>query len=192
MILIINSSVILFSGVGIKHGDTSEVGLKTTIFHNGTITTSSKHFIVSTWCAIKHDVKIWPHEKVTCNVKLSVANAFDVRIVPNMNHQPVVKVSDNSQWSIDSVDMTLKDGDVIYTITLNRNESFIDSLFGTPLIFALVMLMCSVFVKESMYRIFLVLLAAVVLIATLLTLTKYVPAFYTPLIGEMEWKFFFL
>lgn len=164
--------------------DTSSHSLKSTIFHNGTVLASTKQFQFKTWCAVDFSVKIWPHEQVTCNLNLSLGNAIDTSLTRMVGHAAIVQQNENSEWSIASVNMTLKDGRAIYGILLKRNESFIGSLFGQPLIFALLMLICSAFVRQSMYRMVLVLLVGIVLVASLMTLSNYVPPFYIPLIGE--------
>lgn len=170
-------------GVGLKNVDSSEASLKVTMHHNGTTNASSKHLTVSTWCTVG-SAKVWPHEQVTCHLNVSLANAFGVHLRRMTGHAATVQQSENSPWTISWVDMTLLGEQITYTISLKRNESFIDSLFGTPLHFVLAMLMCSVFVRQSMYRVFLVMLAALVLLGSFITLTKRVPPFYTPLIGN--------
>lgn len=180
------------SGVGIRHVDSSGVPMRTTIYHNGTLRATSRYFTISTWCSVDdRSVKIWPHEHVKCNIHIFLANALDAGLARMDDHSPVVQQSENSQWSISLVDMTLKEGQITYTIVLKRNESFIDSLFGTPLNFALIMLICSIFMRQSIYRIFIVLLAALILFVTFLTLTKHVPPFYTPVIGKV-FKYFLI
>lgn len=131
---------------------------------------------------------MWPHEHVQCHINLTLANAIDARLDRLPDHKAEVEQSENSHWSILSVDLTLfkrTDGSqMAYTIVLKRNEAFIDSLFGTPLNVALVLLMASIFVQESMYRLLLVLLPTIMLFLSLIMLSKSIPPFYTPLIGE--------
>lgn len=117
---------------------------------------------------------------------MSLSNARGVNLVRMEDHLPKVQQSENSQWSISLVDMTLRKDQVAYIISLKRNESFISHLFGSPLHFALAMLMCSIFVRQNMYRMFLILLAAIVLLGSFITLTKRIPPFYTPLIGKED------
>lgn len=140
---------------------------------------------MDTFCPVDNFLKLWPHDKVVCQLNLSLANAGDlVGLEQGKDHITLIHQSENSQWRIVWVELSVLEGKITYSISMQRNESFLDSLFGRPLTFALVMLMCSVFVRQSMYRMIVVLIAAIVLITTLVTLTKYVPRLYTPLIGE--------
>lgn len=75
---------------------------------------------------------------------------------------------------------------MVYTIVLTRNEAFIDSLFGTPLNVTLILLMASIFVQDSLYRLLLILLPTVMLFISFIVLTKNIPPFYAPLIGEFD------
>lgn len=180
-----------FSGYGNANADTSELQMKQTLHYNGTVQASLKQFQMTTWCAVG-ETKVWPHEQVKCHLNLSLANALNAHLVRLPDYEAIVEQSEDSQWKIMSVDMTLFKGQIAYSVTLKRNEAFIGSLFGGPLVFALVALMSSIFIQESMYRLFLVLLSMVMLIATLITLTELIPPMYTPLIGEwvegFDWK----
>lgn len=163
--------------------DSSPFPMKSNVYHNGSVRGISKSFKLETWCPMDFKVRVWPHEQVKCHLTMSLANAERVRLDRLEGHLPMVQQIQNSQWNIFSVDMTIS-GAVTFTITLTRNKSFIDSLFGSPLNFALVMLACSMFVQQSMYRMSVILMSALVLVLTLITLSEYVPPFYTPLIGK--------
>lgn len=176
--------LITSSGVGLAFADTSDIPMRAKIYRNGTVASMSKSSEVWTWCSMD-GARVWPHEVVKCTVNLTAANGLNVSLVRLEGHKATVKQSENNEWDIASVDMTLFDGAITYTITLKRNEAFIDSLFGSPLTFALVMLMASICVRESMYRLMLIMVSVIMLFATLLTLTKHVPSFYNPLIGRV-------
>lgn len=178
------------SGVGLKNADTSNQLSQSIIYNNGTVKSKSKPYEISTWCSIS-SAKVWPHELVQCHINITLANALKVRLNSLKNHKAIIQQSENSHWSISTVDLTIpirsKFSTMVYTIVLTRNEAFIDSLFGTPLNVTLILLMASIFVQDSLYRLLLILLPTVMLFISFIVLTKNIPPFYAPLIGEFDW-----
>lgn len=181
-------NILSYSVLEAKHTDTSEVALKATVYNNGTVNGFTKHFEIETWCSVKES-KEWPHDEVKCDLIFSVANAFDVSLT-RLDRQQKIQQSENSAWKVLSVDMTLftANGQIRYSMNLKRNDSFIDSLFWSPLIFILVTLMVSIFVQESFYRLFLLMVCSMMTVVSLVTLSQLIPPQSCPLVGELEFE----
>lgn len=135
------------------------------------------------------DVQAWPHDRVTCPIKVNVFNAEVPLLLSKILDRGGLQVapSGNSQWEIISIKARGEsEKTVLYKVDLKRNDGFLSNIYGTGLHVTIVFLILSTFISESKYRLILILMTTVIVCVLMMSLNNNVPPSYLPAISKIS------